>query len=359
MSEQTKILVIPKINHIYLSSLYSKICKNDNFIVYSSDRYNNIIKNIFKTDIIHLHWIEGLFKGFNNSNNVFFILIKTFIYVNFIIFCKFILKKKIVITLHNVISHNNNFPLLEKKIFKFSLKTSDAIIIHNNYSKKKAIELYELNEKKTHIIPIGNYSVNGNNNKKFSKSETRKLLNIPEKKFVVLFFGSIQNYKGISDLIQVFSKILEYDNDFYLIVAGSCNDKDLKNQLSNFSKSYEHNCKIFLDYIEDDLIPVLMNASNVGILPYKRISTSAVLLLFMSYSVPIIISRLEPFEELLGNNGIYYKVGDNEDLEKKIIYAKNHYSELGNLSRKLLKLSKKYEWGEIADNTIEIYKMIR
>ena len=54
----------------------------------------------------------------------------------------------------------------------------------------------------------------------------------------------------------------------------------------------------FYGYVKSDEIPIIMNATDIAILPYKRVTESGVLHLYAAYSLPIITSDLDAFREI-------------------------------------------------------------
>lgn len=355
--EEIKVKVIPNLSHVYLKSLYSEISKNKEIKIYEFKKNFGDIKDFLKVDIFHFHWIEGLFIGYDRKNTFFYTFLFTSIYLFLLFTIKFVLRKNLVITLHNVTPHNKLYPKLENKMFKLSLELADSIIVHNNYSKKSAVEIYKINPNKFILIPIGNFISSYSN--RISKKNAREKLNISQDKFVVLFFGVISKYKGIEELIEVFDHLLKDYKNIYLIIAGACGDQFLKEKLENFAIKFNESVLIKMEYIANEDIQIYMNAANIGVLPYREITTSGSLILYMAFKTPVIVSELESLKELMGSYGIYYKKDDLEDLKNKVIKASSGFYDLKSLGEKFFQISEQYNWNVIADKTIKIYKDLR
>ena len=58
------------------------------------------------------------------------------------------------------------------------------------------------------------------------------------------------------------------------------------------------------------------------VLPYKIIFQSGVLMMSSSFNVPVIVSDLEPFLDIIENqiNGLVFKVNDVKSLAEKLIF---------------------------------------
>lgn len=344
-----KIVMTGKIPHPYIEMLYAQIRKRD-FGVYEWASRLDLLKGLWKATIIHLHWIEGYFFV---PHHKLLTLLKSFVFISYLIFVRYVVRKKIVITLHNLVPHVRIYPLLVSRIFTLSLKLADGVIVHNNYSKKMACRMYNTSEGKIRVIPIGNFSANYPN--RITREEARDRLKIPKDKFVLLSFGVIRGNKGLEDLLAILEDILVDEKDLFLVVGGKCDDVILERQLKEFYRKFKQNSLVRTEFIADEDVQTLMNASDVGILPYRDITTSGALLLYMSFKKPVIVADLEPIEELLQGSGIYYRQGDNKDLARVILEAKRGSYNLEELSQEVFQISQKYQWDNIAEKTVEFY----
>lgn len=346
---QKRIVMTGNVSHPYIELLYAQIRSRD-FGVYEWASRLDLLKGLRKAAIIHLHWIEGYFFV---SHHKHLTLLKSLVFISYLIFVRYVVRRKIVITLHNLVPHVRLYPLLVSRIFTLALKLADGVIVHNNYSKKMACRMYNTNEGKIRVIPIGNFSSNYPNY--ITKKEARDKLRIPKGKFVMLSFGGIRSNKGLEDLLTILEDILIDEKDLFLVVGGKCDDAILERRLQEFSNKFKQNSLVRAEYIPDEDIQILMNASDVGILPYREITTSGALLLYMSFKKPVIVADLEPIKELLQDSGIYYKRGDSEDLAKVILEAKSGSYNLEKLSQEVFQISQKYQWENIAEKTVEFY----
>lgn len=344
-----KIVMTGKIPHPYIELLYAQI-RNRDFGVYEWASRLDLLTGLRKAAIIHLHWIEGYFFV---PHHKLLALLKSFVFISYLIFVRYVVRRKIVITLHNLVPHVRLYPLLVNRIFTLSLKLADGVIVHNNYSKKMACRMYNTSEGKIRVIPHGNFISYYAN--QITKDEAREKLKIPKDKFILLSFGGIRSNKGLEDLLTILEDIFIDEKDLFLVVGGKCDDAILERRLKEFSNKFKQNSLVRSKYIPNEDIQIFMNASDVGILPYQEITTSGALLLYMSFKKPVIVPDLEPIEELLQSSGIYYRQGDNKDLARVILEAKSGSYNLEKLSQEVFQISQKYQWENIAEKTVEYY----
>ncbi|MFC2000520.1 glycosyltransferase [Chloroflexota bacterium] len=342
-----------RISNPYSESLHTQIRKKG-FTIWEHQRgIWEWLSHLGETHIIHLHWIEYFFIV---SKYKWLTPLKSFLFVLFLILIKYVLRKKIVVTLHNLVPHVRLYPPLEHRMFALTLKLADGVIVHNNYSKKMACYMYNTDENKIRVIPHGNFNSYYPNH--ISKEAARDILKIPANKFVMISFGGIRRNKGLEELLNKLEDLLVYEENLFIIVAGACNDDSLKKKLKEFSNKYDQSSLVKIEYIPDEDIQILMNASDVGVLPYREITTSGALFLFMAFKKPVIVPTLEPIAELLQDSGLYYKHGDSEDLAKVILEAKSSSYDLERFSQVVFEISQKYQWDDIADKTIEFYNNV-
>jgi glycosyltransferase involved in cell wall biosynthesis len=78
--------------------------------------------------------------------------------------------------------------------------------------------------------------------------------------------------------------------------------------------------KLNLNYLDDDQIQYFLNAADVVVLPYKKLTNSGVLFLAMSFGKPVICSDQGSASEIIKDNfGILCKKGE---LAKALICIK-------------------------------------
>lgn len=334
-------------SHSYLDLLYSNL----EDVGIQSYGLNGVkdLKNILKADVIHLHWIEFFIR---TPGNILSTSLKFTFWIVLLTSTKYLLNKKIVITLHNIKPHETVYPKLENFGFNYYFKIANAIIVHNEWSKKQISMKYKNLKEKIHVVPHGNFV--GYYPNQISKREARGILDIPLNAFTILYFGKIRKYKGLDILLSALKDIV--DDDIWLVICGKPEDEEINKKLLDFNE-YFKNCVLNLNYVPDNEIQIYMNSCDVGILPYEDITTSGSLILFGSFKRTVIIPYLEPIKETVGNEAIYYKPGDIINLKERIFEAKNE--DLSKKDDNIYNSILSYDWGNIAAKTAKIFKRFK
>jgi glycosyltransferase involved in cell wall biosynthesis len=169
-----------------------------------------------------------------------------------------------------------------------------------------ACEYYGTKKNNFKSIPLGSLTVYKDLTK--TREKFREQLLIPLDAKVILFFGTIAEYKGIYLLIKVFKKIIETNENVYLLIAGNLskgiNNREFNAELNN--DKLRSNVIYHLKYIKPLYHPDYFNISDIVVLPYKDmdmgVSQSGVLLEGLEFSKPIIATNVASLNKGVVNN---------------------------------------------------------
>ena len=190
------------------------------------------------------------------------------------------------------------------------VNTSDRIIVLSKLNKDKLIQTGVNPEK---IIEISH----GTDIPKFmDKDKCKHDLGIDPDKKVITIFGMISYHKGHDIFIKAAQ---EFDSDIVFLIAGEAKSEKDRKYLEKIQKTTPNNT-VFYGFVSQDKIPVLFNAIDIMVLPYRDISVSGVLELSMSYNIPTITSDLPYFHKIKEESGsVLLFEKNNMDSLKKII----------------------------------------
>lgn len=326
--------------------------------------YQDIINNLkVKRILNYYNPFSGLKAGIGLTGDVlhvqWWISSLVFVYLPILLLAK-LKKLKIIISYHNILPHERNKILLVfnriANLLLFSFV--DSFIVHNKRNKKQFMKLYNINGKKISIITHGSLDLVKKNI--ISKIESKKYLNLPIEKKIILFFGYIRPYKGVDILIKSFYILRkDIENVILMIVGQPINDKWKK--YDALIKKYElkENIQIKIGFISEDHIQYYFSASDLVVLPYKYLDThGGVGALALAFKKPLIVTDVGGLPEFIKDKRALVKPNNAEDLAKTIKLILKDRILYSKLIRDSEKLSKKLNWDKIADQTIELYKKI-
>ncbi len=224
---------------------------------------------------------------------------------------------KIVITAHDVESFAGKY---SQKGARQIFAGVDRVIAHNRVSQKELLHQTGLTKETIAIIPHGNYlnaiPVSP------SPAEARMRLNLELKSPVLLFFGQIKEVKGLDVLLQALPAVVSKFPTLKLLVAG----KVWKDDFSKYDRIIQENdlrqhVELHIRYIPDQNVATFYRSADLVVLPYRKIYQSGVLLMAMSYGVPVLTSALEGMVEIVndGVNGFVFEDGNVEKLSLRLV----------------------------------------
>jgi len=292
-------------NNIYIKLFIDSISNENIKIV---DTHNNSIWSIFiyvlfdktkNSNIIHIHWPSVIYGSKY--------LLKASILLSFNMFLllilKYILKIKIVWTLHNFYSHDFPHRNIDRIGNKYLSYISDLIVVQ-----QKCINL---SSNKYVYIPHGNY-INEYGPMVPRDTYLRSKIGINEDDILLISLGSIAPYKLIEKIINSVIKARELNKSIKLLIIGKGEQEyvnRLKKMVNNSSDIYISNT-----FVEDKDIPKYLSISDYSIFYYdKSEMTSGGIILSLSYGVPVITRKIPGSEMISDKSGYIFNTDDELD----------------------------------------------
>jgi len=124
-----------------------------------------------------------------------------------------------------------------------------------------------------------------------SKGEIKSRLGLPDDKQIILFFGFVRPYKGLSDLIQAMKIINSQSHKFNLLIAGEFweNRELYDKQIGELSlQNYVH---IFDAYIPDEQASLFFEVSDLFVAPYTGGTQSGALKAALGFGLPTVVTE--------------------------------------------------------------------
>ncbi len=255
-------------------------------------------------DFIHLDWPHDFYAG----RNLFTRTLKTLMYYAGL---KKIKNKKVVWTVHNLIAHNSEDIIREKKMIQKLINVCDGIFLLSNSSRKQLFDLYEINP--ATIVQAGTlcHFVDSYKNT-ISKSDAKRHFK-DLRKHVFLHVGRIQSYKGTVNLLKQFNKLNNLEST--LIISGKVDGNEFHSQIiKEVEACRSRNLDVRFEdkFVQDDDFQIYFNAADFVVLPFEKILNSASVLLAMSFGKTIIAPDIGSLSEVIPEFGwISYEEGSN------------------------------------------------
>jgi glycosyltransferase involved in cell wall biosynthesis len=236
--------------------------------------------------LVHLHWVFG----FSPRGGSRFPFLRRLAQLWFTVWLRTIrvLGMRLAWTAHNVLPHARVFAD-DAAARRTLVRASDLVIVH---SPAVLAELAALGAAahRAAVIPHG----------PFGPAAAGASLRLPgssDRTRQLLFFGKVEEYKGVDDLL-VAMAALPGDVPVRLTVAGQCADPALRSRLRRLARTAGGRVVLRLERVPEDEVTSLLAASDVVVLPFRRITTSGSCLLALAHGRPLIVPDLAALAEL-------------------------------------------------------------
>lgn len=167
----------------------------------------------------------------------------------------------------------------------------------------------------------------------------------------ILFFGRIEEYKGIHLLYKAFMDSQELQEKYNLVIAGG-------GQIG-FERQDNDDQVIFLNrYIKDSEIAYLYKKAACVVYPYISATQSGVLSLAFYYQAPVLASDVPFFKGIIGKSGtgLLFENGNVEDLKRQLSKLLSVDTQEMKARQKLY-YEKNYAGNSIHESLMKIYAM--
>lgn len=276
-------------------------------------------------------------------------------YPIFILLLCFLVKKltakKIIVTAHNVISHEHKN--WEYKVYLLIYNLTDKIIVHAEHNKRELLNLFRVDSNKIVVIPHGNYMFFN------EKIMADNVANNHGQN--ILFFGYIREYKGLIYLIRALHDIKQKFPNVRLFIVGKpvgkfdVYDEEIK------KLDLIDNINMKLDYVPFSEVRKYFIKADIVVLPYLEIYQSGVLHLAYGFAKPVVVTNVGGLSEAVedGRTGFIVPPKDVQALAEKIGIILNDKRLAKKMSMRALNLARtKFSWDNIACMTFELYRGI-
>ena len=269
-----------------------------------------------------------------------------------------IFSKTLIFTAHNIIPHE--YTKLDIYLRYLVYKSATKIIVHTPGIKEAMLDLYDIDEKKIHVIPAV-LPVSEERDESITREFSRKKLNLADEDQIILFFGYIREYKGLDILLEAFDSVKPTHEKLKLIVAGRPHTPELlqeyTEQIDNLT--YRDSIIFIPEFIPEEDVDFYFRAVDAVAVPYKQIYLSGVLQVAFSYGKPILATNVGNFKNVIisGENGFITNNNTPQEFAEIINLAFQDIDHLREMGHKAYEIHENHpDWQEIGILTIALYE---
>jgi glycosyltransferase involved in cell wall biosynthesis len=232
----------------------------------------------------------------------------------------------------------------------------DAMIEVTPKQKEWMISEYKINENKIFLVPNGI-------DQSYLSSELVE--HKKDEKVIISFTGRMEWYKGAQDVIRALSKLVsasKLENNFEFIIMGRAGNYTAKLKELVEESDLKEKVRFVYSPTDEERDNILLNESQINVLPSKWEATGIVLIEAMAKGNVIISSSGNEGADLLikeGDNGFIYDFGDTDSLAKILKKLINDYDLRQEMRKMNLTLAKNFSWESIFPKYLELIEKFK
>jgi glycosyltransferase involved in cell wall biosynthesis len=261
--------------------------------------------------------------------------------------------KRYIYTAHNILPHSRQRSFLFAWIYRLIYRTPDIIIVHTDEARKELVERFGVPDARIRVISIGlNEEVPVT---AITREDARGMLGYDNNAKLVLFFGRIDEYKGLHILVDAFSGL--DGPDCRLLVAGDIRNPNYAKKIGARVLKSPRAADIRLDLrmIPNSEIEIFFKAADVLCLPYLNITQSGLIFLAAAFGLPVVATDVGSIANFVTpETGLITKTNDAKGVATELVRL---FGSLGNYQRdRIRQLGRKYAWDRICIELIPLYE---
>ena len=208
----------------------------------------------------------------------------------------------VIVTCHNVLPHSRF--TFDAALTKRVLKRASGCIVHSRQDENDLKAMLPMMPFRRNPHPTYNaYRIKG-----MSLDEARDMLQIGTDEKVLLFFGFVQKYKGLDNLILAAKKITEALDDVRICVVGDFGS--LREEYMNMIECTGVSDRFLIrdGYVPDAEVEPYFACADLCVCPYLSATQSGIVQIAFGFGLPVVATNVGGLPEAVTDNKTGYIV---------------------------------------------------
>ncbi|GAB4083720.1 glycosyltransferase [Myceligenerans cantabricum] len=193
--------------------------------------------------------------------------------------------RKVLWTVHNVLPHDAGYPAAAIDLHRGLAELADAVHVLSPGTAEAVADDYVIPAGKIVVLPHSSY--HGVYGRRADRAAARTHLGGRPGATGVLFFGQMRPYKGLDQLFEAARRAVAEDADVELLLAGKP-APGLHEAIAALAADGVPVTSA-LRFIADEEVATWFSATDVAVLPYRKILNSGTMHLAATYGVPTVL----------------------------------------------------------------------
>lgn len=268
---------------------------------------------------------------------------------------------KLVVTIHDLIPYFLPEMVRPSFLRRFTtempviVERADRIITVSVTSKKDIISVFKIDPDKIVVIPSAPTSAFRPLPKSETKAWLRKTYGF--NKPYILYVGGLNPRKNVAELIYAYAKIRRLlPGGQSLVILGPEGKHLAKLRLLGEALNITPEELIFPGFIDSAELPRFYNGADLFVYPSLYEGFGLPPIEAMACGKPVITSNVSSLPEVVGEAALTVNPYDTLELAGTILKVLSDDSLQSDLSHKGLEHSRKYNWRDIAEQVLQVYR---
>jgi glycosyltransferase involved in cell wall biosynthesis len=267
--------------------------------------------------------------------------------------CFRLLSRRYMYTVHNVLPHSRERSRVFRWAYRRVYRIPDIMLVHTERARRQLIEQFDVPDAKIRVISIGlNEEMPLT---ALTRSDARARLGFGDSDRLILFFGKIDEYKGLDLLIDAFDR-LDLPGA-RLIIAGVFRTSAYRERILAAIAAARRQADIRLHEraIPNEEVEVFFKGCDVLCLPYRNIYQSGLIFLGSRFGLPMITTDVGSLSEFVADGmGLTTKTNDAAGIREALM---EFFAPSTRFRREdIMTRAQKYRWDRICRALVPLYE---
>lgn len=341
---RARVVAFPRAGTSYTESLYAAAQALGAEVIEGAWSARSLLGELRTGDVVHLHWPSFLyyFPGARSRTTVEL--------ARFLALLRVVRARgaRVAWTAHNLYPHDGGLEEWTHRVARAAVVAqAEVIFVHGPSAAAEVAREFAVKEDRLVLVPHGHWI--GRYPSAISREEARSLLDVPPGSFVYAFVGLCKPYKGLDALADAFAA--QRDGAF-LVVAGRFPSADYRALVAaHLARLDPSRVRFVPEFVPDDQIQRYLVAADALVLPYRRILTSGMAIVGLSFGRPVVAPRLGGLPDVVDERcGLLYDPSRPEALAS----AMDRVRELPFSERAILDHARSFRWEDAARALLDV-----
>ncbi|MBC8213144.1 MAG: glycosyltransferase [Candidatus Marinimicrobia bacterium] len=237
----------------------------------------------------------------------------------------------------NIIPHEKH--LVDNILTKFFIKSMESYIVMSNEVESDLKKFVENPKYAKLYHPV--YNVFGD---QIKRDEAKYLLGV-EKKYIILYFGYVREYKGMDILIKATKILKEKLDNFQIVAVGESYEGEEKYRKLISENGVEDEFTWISEYIPDNEVAKFFSASDVVALPYRSATQSGIVQIAYHFNKPVVVTNVGGLPEMVseGKSG-FLITPDNPNELANYLFENLKSDKFSEMEKEVSEYKKRFSW---------------